>query len=226
MLEIGVVARELGVTPSTLRTWERRYQLVVPHRGVRGQRLYDSDQVVQLRRVLSLVRDGHRAGIAHRTAVSTGAVYPSTHHELRPSPEAPRQAREIIDELLDGDRDPRFAFFLKLVVSELVTNAVTHGSARGLIRIDSKLFEDAAEIRVENTDSRLSIRKLRTKRRHGGRGLEIIDALADAITIETGPVDTAVTARIPRNPQPQATSYLIPARHSPRAGVLRSTRDL
>jgi anti-sigma regulatory factor (Ser/Thr protein kinase) len=85
-------------------------------------------------------------------------------------------------------------------VSELVANAVTHGSKQGLIRIESKVFESYAEIRVENTGKRLSIRKLRARRRHGGRGLEIIDALADAITIETGPAFTKITARIPRNP--------------------------
>jgi DNA-binding transcriptional MerR regulator len=199
MLEIGVVARDLGVTPSTLRTWERRYRLVVPHRGVHGERLYDPDQLVQLRRVLCLVREGHRAGAAHRAAGST-EPFRSSRIELRPSSEAPLQARRSIDELLDGDRDERFAFFLKLVVGELVTNAVTHGSKHNPIRIESKLFENAAEIRVENTGRRLSIKKLRTRRRHAGRGLEIIDALADAITIDTGPAGTKITARIPRNP--------------------------
>jgi DNA-binding transcriptional MerR regulator len=69
LLGIGAVARELGVAPSTLRTWERRYHLVVPHRGGRGQRLYDPDQVIVLRRILALVRRGTRASAAHDLAL-------------------------------------------------------------------------------------------------------------------------------------------------------------
>jgi hypothetical protein len=44
------------------------------------------------------------------------------------------------------------------------------------------------------------MRKLRTRRREGGRGLEIVDALADAWSIETGPLGTKVTVRLPTEP--------------------------
>ena len=75
--------------PSTLRTWERRYRLVVPHRGRRGQRLYDQEQVATLRRVLAHVRRGARASAAHDLALipspvrtSSVRIQPSTHAPL------------------------------------------------------------------------------------------------------------------------------------------------
>jgi transposase-like protein len=193
--EIGAVARELGVAPSTLRTWERRYHLIVPHRGEHGQRLYDGEQIVTLRRVLAQLRRGARARAAHDLATLPTPVR-ATRARFEPEPGAPALARRVIDELLAYD-DTRFAFYLRLVASELVKNAVLYGSDREPIRLEAKLFPDWAELRVQNSGGRLSMRKLRTRRREGGRGLEIVDALSDAWSIETGPLGTKVTVRLP-----------------------------
>jgi DNA-binding transcriptional MerR regulator len=194
--EIGAVARELGVAPSTLRTWERRYRLVVPHRGDHGQRLYDSDQIVTLRRVLAQLRRGVRARAAHDLAVLPSPIRTSR-VRFEPSAGAPALARRVVDELLGEGEDTRFAFYLRLVASELVKNAVLYGSDREQIRMEAKLFDEWAELRVQNGGVRLSMRKLRTRRREGGRGLEIIDALADAWAIDTGPLGTRITVRLP-----------------------------
>jgi hypothetical protein len=195
LLEIGAVARELGVAPSTLRTWERRYHLVVPSRGRRGQRLYDQEQVATLRRVLTQVRRGARAGAAHGVAVIPSPIRTTSVH-LEPSTQAPLQARQAIDDLLGDLDDPRFAFYLRLVASELVKNAFLHGSSRHVIRMDAKLFRDAAELRVHNAGGRLTLKMLRRRRRDGGRGLDIVDALADAWSIETGRLGTTITVRL------------------------------
>jgi hypothetical protein len=37
---------------------------------------------------------------------------------------------------------------------------------------------------------------LRRRRREGGRGLDIVDALADAWSIDTGPLGTTITIRL------------------------------
>ena len=39
-LPIREVARQTGVNAVTLRAWERRYGLIVPHRTEKGHRLY------------------------------------------------------------------------------------------------------------------------------------------------------------------------------------------
>jgi transposase-like protein len=195
LLEIGAVAHELGVTPSTLRTWERRYGLVVPHRGPRGQRLYDQEQIQTLRRVLANVRRGSRASAAHDLALLPHPLR-TANVRIAASPHAPLRARRAVDELLDGFDDPRFAFYLRLVASELVKNAFLHGSRREPISMEARLFPDGAELRVRNAGGRLSLKRLRTRRREGGRGLDIVDALADAWSIDTGPPGTTVTVRL------------------------------
>jgi anti-sigma regulatory factor (Ser/Thr protein kinase) len=194
LLEIGAVARELGVRPSTLRTWERRYRLVVPRRGSRGQRLYDAEQVNMLRRVLAQLGQGVRARAAHDLALEPRAVR-TTSRVLRPSDAAPAEARRVVSGLLDDDCDPRFAFHLRLIASELVKNAVDYGSQREPIQLDARLFDEWAELDVENR-GRMSMKRLRTRRREGGRGLEIVDALAEAWSIDTDAFGTRVTVRL------------------------------
>ncbi len=194
-LEIGAVARELGVTPSTLRTWERRYRVVVPRRGRQGQRLYDPEQVVTLRRVLSQVRRGTRASMAHDLAAEPRPIR-TVRVRLDPTPEAPHDARRAVDRLLKDVEDLRFAFFLRLVASELVKNAVLHGSGSSRISMTARLFADSAELEIANDGSRLSLRQMRERRLEGGRGLDIVDELADAWSIDTGPGGTLVTVRL------------------------------
>jgi len=199
LLEIGVVARELGVAPSTLRTWERRYRVVIPHRGTNGERLYDSEQIAVLRRVLSQLRRGARARSAH-DAVRILQPIRTSRLRIHPSPQAPSQARRVVDGLLDDVDDPRFAFNLRLVASELVKNSVLYGSDRDPVRIEIRLFPGYAELCVENGGRPLSIKSLRTRRREGGRGLEIVDALAKSWSIDTGAFGTRITVRLPIEP--------------------------
>jgi DNA-binding transcriptional MerR regulator len=63
---IGALARMLGVTPGTLRSWEDRYGVVVPERSAGAQRLYSRDQLDQLRFVCQQMQHGLSAADAHR----------------------------------------------------------------------------------------------------------------------------------------------------------------
>lgn len=58
---IRAVARLTGISPETLRAWERRYQAVVPERTGRG-RQYGPAQIARLGRLNRLVRKGHAIG--------------------------------------------------------------------------------------------------------------------------------------------------------------------
>ena len=196
-LEIGAVARQLGVNPNTLRTWERRYRSVVPHRGERGQRLYDSEQIAMLRRVQAQVRRGTRAGAAHSIAISSRPIRESR-FTLDASQKAPMDARLAVDALLEDRGDAEFAFYLRLVVSELVNNAVVHGRTGEPIRVELQLFPNWADLCVQNAGVRLSMKRLRRRHRtEGGRGLDIVDALAEAWSIHSGPFGTKITVRLP-----------------------------
>jgi anti-sigma regulatory factor (Ser/Thr protein kinase) len=195
-LEIGAVARELGVAPSTLRSWERRYHLVVPRRGPNGQRLYDSEQVVVLRQILAQVHRGVRAGAAH-VAARTPTQLATRRVRLQPAPSAPHSARRLVDELLDGRQlHDGFAFNLRLVASELVKNAVLYGAEDEPVEFELLLYPEWVDLRVKNGGGRLRMKNLRTRRQDGGRGLEIVDALALSWSIDSGPRGTSVSVRL------------------------------
>lgn len=61
-LPIREVARSTGVNPVTLRAWERRYGLVVPHRTSKGHRLYAPEQVQRIQQVLTWLNRGVAVG--------------------------------------------------------------------------------------------------------------------------------------------------------------------
>jgi CheY-like chemotaxis protein len=56
----------LGVDASTLRAWEDRYGMVVPHRSEGGQRVYSRDELDHLRFVVKAMEGGSSAADAHR----------------------------------------------------------------------------------------------------------------------------------------------------------------
>jgi len=115
----------LGVSTMTLRTWEERYGLVVPHRSAGRQRLYTPAQVEQLRFVVEQVRAGTRAGEAHRLLANGRADREAPVFDLAPAATAPSEARRHVEDVL-RDADGQLLFDTKLLVTELVTNAVVH----------------------------------------------------------------------------------------------------
>jgi DNA-binding transcriptional MerR regulator len=77
---ISAVARMLGVPVATIRTWEDRYNLVIPERNASGHRLYSRDQIEQLRFVRTSMAEGATAADAHRLLaerMDSGSPVPS-----------------------------------------------------------------------------------------------------------------------------------------------------
>jgi PAS domain-containing protein len=58
---IGEVAAMLGMTPSTIRVWERRYGVLQPRRTGGGRRRYTVDDVAELHRIKVLLAAGRRS---------------------------------------------------------------------------------------------------------------------------------------------------------------------
>ncbi|HEX3512408.1 MAG TPA: MerR family transcriptional regulator [Trebonia sp.] len=85
IFSISAVARTLGLPIATIRTWEDRYGLVVPHRNASGHRLYRRDEVEQLRFVQACMADGTSAADAHRLlAERIDAAVLEPAHRTRP----------------------------------------------------------------------------------------------------------------------------------------------
>jgi len=62
LIAIGAVARATGLSPDTLRVWQKRYGFPVPRRKGSGHRLYSPADVRRLRRISEALARGHRPG--------------------------------------------------------------------------------------------------------------------------------------------------------------------
>jgi anti-sigma regulatory factor (Ser/Thr protein kinase) len=119
---------------------------------------------------------------------------------LAPEPRSVRAAREEVDSLLaDADPSDELAFSLKLVVSELMTNAVEHGSPGEEIHLELALYRDHAHVSIQNAGGGVDMAKLRRGRPDRGRGLEIVAALSERWAIDSGRTGTTMTARLVRH---------------------------
>lgn len=63
---IGEFARVCGITPTTLRAWQRRYGLLKPQRTDGGHRLYSDDDIQLALKILDWVKKG--VPISRKTA--------------------------------------------------------------------------------------------------------------------------------------------------------------
>jgi MerR family transcriptional regulator, light-induced transcriptional regulator len=81
-VQVGELARNVGVSPETLRAWERRYGVLNPERTEAGYRVYRPEDEARARRMVALIADGLPAARAARTiADESFAVAP----DLEPS---------------------------------------------------------------------------------------------------------------------------------------------
>ena len=67
-VRIGELSRRVGVTPETLRAWERRYAILSPTRTDGGFRLYGEDDERRVRRMLQHLEQGLSTAEAARLA--------------------------------------------------------------------------------------------------------------------------------------------------------------
>ena len=66
LYSISAVGHMVGLPVATIRTWEDRYELVVPDRNASGHRLYSRAQVEQLRFIKTRMAQSLTAADAHR----------------------------------------------------------------------------------------------------------------------------------------------------------------
>ena len=75
---VSAVADELGVSASTLRTWERRYGLGPERREAGSRRRYQPEDVERLRAMVNHLHAGLPAGEAAKRALADVSVHPTT----------------------------------------------------------------------------------------------------------------------------------------------------
>ena len=58
LYNLKAVIKEVGLTPATLRAWERRYGLLKPHRSPGGHRLYSRRDIDLLKWLIDRQQEG------------------------------------------------------------------------------------------------------------------------------------------------------------------------
>lgn len=121
------------------------------------------------------------------------------HMQLKPGPQAAGEGRHALDRL-EGSIHPDELHELRLLVTELLTNSVRHGSdGSEWITLDVDIYANA--LRVVVTDRGTGFRQEGKPRPHldrpGGWGLCLVDRLSDRWGVESSQ-ETAVWFEIDR----------------------------
>lgn len=100
---IQVVAKKTGLSPATLRAWEKRYHTIRPDRDENGRRLYSDESVRRLELLARLVEVGYRIS----DVVALEALELRGLLEELEAPEAggrARDAEELLQESIEAVR--------------------------------------------------------------------------------------------------------------------------
>jgi len=132
---------------------------------------------------------------ANNLSAPANVTFRTVRRRLPVSPEAASVARRAVDELAMGEGAPPEAFLddLRLLVSEVVTNAVRHSGGTvgdGAEAIELTARAGNGRVRVEVTDPGAGFRydgPTGTLETEGGWGLYLVDRLADRWGIDDDP---------------------------------------
>jgi anti-sigma regulatory factor (Ser/Thr protein kinase) len=98
--------------------------------------------------------------------------------ELEPSGTAPAQARRAVRRALNDQLSEDVTDTAELLVSELVTNAITHGTGTVTVSIDCA--GDSLSVTVSDDDPGEPLLQPERLMALGGRGLRMIESLASS----------------------------------------------
>jgi anti-sigma regulatory factor (Ser/Thr protein kinase) len=96
--------------------------------------------------------------------------------DLEPSGFAPSEARRAVHQLVSSLVADDVAHTAELLVSELVTNAVIHGTGR--VRLEVNCTDHCLSVRVSDDDPLVPQLQPERLMAEGGRGLRMIESLA------------------------------------------------
>ena len=108
-------------------------------------------------------------------------------HRLPTTNEAPRDARVFVAAQLRGALTVEQEQVAQLLVSELVTNAVRHADGKVIV-VDVRA-EDRVRVSVTDESPRMPQQRSPSLDEPGGRGLMIVDELAEAWGVDAVPGD-------------------------------------
>ena len=177
MYTIKQASRLTGVSEASLRTWERRYAVVVPHRNESGYRVYDEQDLAAVSTMRRLVDDGWSPAEA-ADAVRSGTV--------------PAVLDDVVGpETSDGLQQPSAATYRQRFLSSAaqmdtagIEESLDGGFALGSFEhvVDSWLFPALERVEVETTDEHCGA----TQQRGGGGWQQVVaprDGVPDGLLL-------------------------------------------
>ena len=172
---VGSVADRLGISASTLRTWERRYGIGPTHRTAGGHRRYTETDIERVMLIKALIARGAPPMEAARMAQSTSidglakALVEAAGDDHGDDLDHP----EVVDGIIAASRDYEPERIRSLVGGALrrdgAIDAWTGVIAPALIRIGREWSEGRLGIEAEHLTSEVVVGELRAHTRAAGR---------------------------------------------------------
>lgn len=138
-LTVAAVARQLGVAPATLRTWDRRYGLGPSERSSGSHRRYTGADLARLQHMRRLVLEGVPPADAARAALASGPDQPAEMPRVAVLRPALRVAESDSEARHGGGR----------VIALPGANPAVRGLARAALSLDahacSSIIDDGIE---------------------------------------------------------------------------------
>jgi len=167
---VKVVVMETGLTPATLRAWERRYELFKPQRSPGGHRLYSEDQINLLKWLVARQKEG--LSISHAVDLwRSQASQSPMKKQIPPAPQTVTTLGEgMLDQLCQNWREACLAFnepaaelatakALAIATPEVVCTQVLQ---KGLAELGEGWYAGTVSVQQEHFASALVARHLNT----------------------------------------------------------------
>ena len=203
---IGAVSRLTGISPDTLRIWERRYGAVSPQRSPRGGRLYSPQDLERLRLMKQLVDAGDAIGEVAN--LDTEALQERA-KEARQTPPALGQLTEaapcrvvIVGESLAPSVGAARDGLTGIELVATFSDSAAFEAQAGDIQSDVLIIEQATL--HEDTAARLLDYARRTKARHA----VVVYRFASNQSLSRLPASRCSALRAPVNPHTLETHCL------------------
>ena len=162
------VIKETGLTPVTLRAWERRYGLIKPQRSPGGHRLYSTDEIVLLKWLI----EKQKEGLTISRAVDLWRTQAGRPKELSKSPPVlpvkPEMGESMLDQMAQNWYEACLAFNepeAELVVARALAMAApevvcTQVLQKGLAELGREWYAGKVSVQQEHFASALAARRL------------------------------------------------------------------
>jgi MerR family transcriptional regulator, light-induced transcriptional regulator len=168
LYNLKAVINEVGLTPATLRAWERRYGLLKPQRSPGGHRLYSRQDIEMLKWLVNRQKEGLSISSAVEMWKNQAGSYQDLMHQFESPAPVAREGETLVDELRNSWIGACLAFndqaanqvldqAFSIAAPETVCTAVLQ---KGLAMIGDQWYTGTASVQHEHFASAIATRRI------------------------------------------------------------------